>query len=75
MTNLHASKKVSFATKDGICLESRSSSLTPRNLPPIVIDEADADSSNPEILTVQEDEEGDEDDYRHMAVHNVGYFM
>ena len=29
---------------------------------PIVIDETDADSSNPEILTVQEDEDGDEDD-------------
>ena len=29
---------------------------------PIVIDETDVDSSNPEILTVQEDEHGDEDD-------------
>ena len=28
----------------------------------IVIDEADVDSSNPEILTVQENEDGDEDD-------------
>ena len=29
----------------------------------IVIDEADVDSSNPEILTVQEEEDGNEDDY------------
>ena len=28
----------------------------------IVIDEADVDSSNPEILTVQEEEDGDKDD-------------
>ena len=42
---------------------SSSSSLTPRNLTPIVIDDADVDSANPEILTVQEDKDGDEDDY------------
>ena len=42
-------------------VESSSSILTPRNLTPIVIDDADVDSANPEILTVQEDEEGDED--------------
>ena len=41
---------------------SSSSSLTPRNLTPIVIDGADVDSANPEILTVQEDEDGDEDE-------------
>ena len=62
MTKLHASKRVSLATKDGSCRESSSSSLTPRNLTPIVIDDADVDSANPEILTVQEHEDGDEDD-------------
>ena len=41
---------------------SSSSSLTPRNLTPIVIDNADVDLANPEILTVQKDEDGDEDD-------------
>ena len=54
---------------------SSSSSLTPRNLTPIVIDCADADSANPENLAVQEDENGDEDDDvqidRHLTVHNV----
>ena len=43
---------------------------------PIVIDEADVDlvkSRNSDRL--QEDEEGDEDDDRHMTIHNVGYFM
>ena len=36
--------------------------INTEELTPIVIDEADVDSSNPEILTVQEDEDGDEDD-------------
>ena len=57
---------------------SSSSSLTPRNLTPIAIDDADVDSANPEILTVQEDEDGDDDDgvdIRHLPVYNVYYFM
>ena len=54
MTKLHASKRVSLASSSG--------SLTKRNLTPIVIDDADVDSANPEILTVQEDKDGDEDD-------------
>ena len=29
---------------------------------PFVVDDADVDSANPEILTVKEDEDGDEDD-------------
>ena len=29
---------------------------------PFVVGDADVDSANPEILTVQEDEDGDEDD-------------
>ena len=62
MTTLHASKRVSLAMKDGSCCVSSSSSLTPRNLTPIVIDDADVDSANPEILKAQEDEDGDEDD-------------
>ena len=62
MTKLHVSKKVSLATKDGSCRESSSSSLTPRNLTPIMIDDADVDSANSDILTVQDDEDGDEDD-------------
>ena len=41
---------------------SSSSSLTPKNLTPIVIDDADVDSANSEILTVHEDEDGFEDD-------------
>ena len=41
---------------------SSSSSLTPRNLTPIVIDDADVDSVNPEIMTVQEDKNGDKDE-------------
>ena len=36
---------------------------------PIVIDEADVDSSNPEILTVQEDEDGDKDDDAQIDIH------
>ena len=63
MTKLHASKRVSLATKDGSCCESSSSSLTPRNLTPIVIDDTDVDSAYPEIQTVQEDKDGDEDDH------------
>ena len=47
----------------------------------IVIDEADVDSSNPEILTVQEEEDGDKDDdvqidfprYHHHH-HHIMYF-
>ena len=41
---------------------SSSSSLTPRNLASFLIDDADVDSANPEILPVQKDEDGDEDD-------------
>ena len=54
MTKLHASKRVSLASSSG--------SLTKRNLSPIVINDADVDLANPEILTVQEDKDGDEDD-------------
>ena len=55
-------RRLHLATKDGSCRESSSSSLTPRKLTPIVIDDVDVDSANPEILTVQEDEDGNEDD-------------
>ena len=41
---------------------SSSSSLTPKNLTPIVIDDADVDLAIPETLTVHEDEAGFEDD-------------
>ena len=47
--------------KDGSCWVSSSSSLTPRNLTPIVIDDADVDLANSEMLVVQEDEDGGED--------------
>ena len=57
MTKLLASKRVSLATMDGSCWESCSSSWTPRNLNPVLVDDADADSSNPEILTVEEDDD------------------
>ena len=36
---------------------------------PIVIDDADVDSSDPEILTVQEDEDGDKDDDAQIDIH------
>ena len=55
MTQLHASKRVSLASSSG--------SLTKKNLIPYVIDDADVDSANPEIQTVQEDKDGDEDDH------------
>ena len=60
--NYMPQRSLNLATKDGSCWESSSSSLTPRKLTPIVIDDVDVDSANPEILTVQEDEDGNEDD-------------
>ena len=45
-----------------VSLASSSGSLTKKNLIPYVIDDADVDSANPEILTVQEDEDDNEDD-------------
>ena len=54
MTKLHASKRVSLASSSG--------SLTKRNLSPIVINDADVDLANPEILKVQEDKDVGEDD-------------
>ena len=41
--------------------ESGSSSWTPRNLTPFVVDDADVDSANVEILTVEEDDDDDDD--------------
>ena len=54
--------------KEGLCHEGRKllreqfQLINTEEPTPIVIDEADVDSSNPEFLTVQEDEDGDEDD-------------
>ena len=60
MAKLHASKKVSL---EGRKLLSEQFQLINTEEPnPIVVDDADVDSANPEILTVKEDEDGDEDD-------------
>ena len=37
-----------------------------------MIDDADVDSANPEILTVQEDQDGDEDDDVEMMMYLAG---
>ena len=45
---------------------------------PFVVDDADVDLLNPEILTVEEDEDGDKDDdveIGHLTFHKVCYFM
>ena len=74
MTKYYDSKRVNLVSKDGSCRENTSSSLTPRNLTPIVIDDVDVDSANPEILTVEGEDDDDEDDNL-VSLKNVFNFL